>query len=101
MNRRTFLTSSAALAALTPLAASAAEKKNKHAAAESAAPAARPSGPKKPRAHRKGFMHGTLRTQPANKYTLRQRFELLRDAGFAGVEVASAINQQDVLAARD
>lgn len=99
MNRRDFLISSTALAAVTPLAVSAAEKKKKKKAA--AAPAPQPSAENSRRAHKKAFMYSTLRTQPANKYTIRQRFELWRQAGFAGVEVMSAMNQHDVLAARD
>lgn len=81
MNRRSFLKTTAALAALTPLARAAAAK-----------PA---------RSHKKGFMYSTLRSPTANKLSVLQKFQLLRDAGFAGVEVMSAMNQQEVLAARD
>lgn len=46
-------------------------------------------------------MFGTLRSPTSRKLSLRDRFQLLSDAGFAGVEVPSAMNQQEVLAARD
>ncbi len=81
MKRRDFLTSSAALAALGPLGLRAAEKPR--------------------RTNQKGFMFGTLRVDPKNKTTVLERFQLLRNAGFAGVEVSSAMNQQEILAARD
>ena len=46
-------------------------------------------------------MWGTLRSKTAEQMSLRDKFQLLRDAGFAGVEVNSAMNQAEVLAARD
>ena len=87
MDRRTFLQSSAALAALASVALRAAD-----------APAA--SAPKK-RAHKKAFMWGTLGGKTAAALSVREKFQLLRDAGFAGVEVNSAMDQVEVLAARD
>jgi len=81
MLRRTFLQSSAALAALSASGVT------------RAAPAKR--------SLKKGFMFQTLNTPAARKLSLRDRFQLLRDAGFAGVELPSALNQTDVLAARD
>ena len=81
MNRRSFLKSSAAVAALAPLGARAAEKPR--------------------RVNPKGFMFGTLAVDPKKRTTVRERFQLLRDAGFAGVEVNSAMDQKEVLAARD
>ena len=53
------------------------------------------------RPHKKGFMFGTLRVNREQPLSVRDRFQLLRDAGFAGVEVASAMNQAEILAARD
>jgi L-ribulose-5-phosphate 3-epimerase len=54
-----------------------------------------------PRQIRKGFMLGTLNSDSAKALPLEARFRLLRDAGFAGVEVNSALDQREVLAARD
>ena len=80
MERRTFLKSSAAFAALSTLGA-----------------AKRP-----PRALKKAYMFGGGgRPDAKNRLSLRERFQQLKDAGFAGVEVNSAMNQQEVLAARD
>ncbi|MSU48130.1 MAG: sugar phosphate isomerase/epimerase [Opitutus sp.] len=81
MNRRHFLQASAALAALAPLNLRAAEK-----------PA---------RAHRKAFMYSTLNSPTAKTLSVLEKFKLLREAKFAGVEVMSAMNQAEVLAARD
>ena len=53
------------------------------------------------RPNKKGFMFGTLRVNREQPLSVRDRFQLLRDAGFAGVEVASAMNQAEILAARD
>src|SRR5690349_2992992 len=94
MNRRSFLKSSAALAALAPLAASAAET--------ASAPAATTAAPTKPkRLLKKAFMNTTLGSATARKLSVLERFQLVREAGFAGIEVNSAMNQQEVLAARD
>lgn len=87
MDRRSFLKSSAAFAALTPLALHAAEK-------TAMTPAAK-------RSNTKGFMLATLRSATSQKMSVLEKFQLLHDAGFAGVEVMSAMNQGDVLAARD
>lgn len=86
MNRRSFLRSTAALAALAPLAA--------HAATTPAKPAGK-------RPLKKGFMFGTLGSPTARSLSVQQRFQLLKEAGFDGVEVASAMDQKEVLAARD
>jgi hexulose-6-phosphate isomerase len=91
MNRRTFLRSSAALAALAPLAASVFAQ----------APAAAPAKPKPRRTNPKGFMLATLGSAALKKLSVREQFQLLREAGFAGVEPSSAMNQAEVLAARD
>ena len=87
MNRRSFLKSSAAFAALSPLAL--------RAAADAAA------APAPKRANKKGFMWGTLHGKTADQLSVRAKFQLLRDASFAGVEVNSAMDQAEVLAARD
>lgn len=66
-------------------------------------PAAAPAtpAPKFPRKHRKGFMYGTLNSETAKKLSVLERFRLLREAGFDGVEVPSALDQREVLAARE
>ena len=46
-------------------------------------------------------MFGTLRVDPKNRPSVLDRFKLLRAAGFAGVEVNSALDQKEILAARD
>ena len=91
MNRRTFLRSTTALAALAPLSS--------HVSAQ--APAAAPAKPKTRRMNPKGFMLGTLNSDTAKKLSVREKFQLLRNAGFAGVEPSSAMDQAEVLAARD
>ena len=88
MNRRTFLQSSAALAALAPTVLAAADK---------AAPAIKPAATGKPRALKKGFMFSMLSSDTAKKLSLKEKFQLLKEAGFDGVEVMSAMNQQEVL----
>lgn len=95
MDRRTFLKTSAAFAALTPLARGA-EATAPAPAVSSPHPSNRPKRPNK-----KGFMWSTLRGKTAEQLSVHAKFELLRDAGFHGVEVASAMNQAEVLAARD
>jgi hexulose-6-phosphate isomerase len=84
MHRRDFLRTAAAAAALAPFLR--------------AQPA---PGPAKKRALKKGFMYGTLRSPTAQQLDVLGRFRLLRDAGFDGVEVNSAMDQREVLAARD
>lgn len=91
MDRRSFLKSSAALAALTPLAARAAE--------QAAAPAPAPVRPT--RSNPKALMLATFSGETAQKLSVKEKFQMLRAAGFDGVEVMSAMNQSDVLAARD
>ena len=92
MNRRAFLTASAASALLAPFAVGATDAKT----------SAKAGGNKARRsALKQGFMLGTLRTDPAKNVSLLGKFQLLRDAGFAGVEVSSAMDQKEVLAARD
>ena len=92
MNRRTFLRSTATFAALAPLASRAA-------AQASAAPA--PAKTKPRRKNPKGFFLSLLNSETSAKLSVREKFQLLRDAGFDGVEPQSAMNQAEVLAARD
>lgn len=87
MNRRTFIHSTTALAALAPFAV------------QAATPAA--TKPKTPRKNPKGFMFATLNSETSKKLSLKEKFQLLRNAGFAGVEPSSAMDQAEVLAARD
>lgn len=97
MNRRAFLAATTA-AALVPLAR--AQNPSAAVAPAAATPSATPAVGKR-RAHKKGFMYGTLRGPTAEKLGVLERFQLLRAAGFDGVEVNSAMNQAEVLAARD
>jgi hexulose-6-phosphate isomerase len=46
-------------------------------------------------------MLATLGSAALKKLSVREQFQLLREAGFAGVEPSSAMNQAEVLAARD
>ena len=89
MNRRSFLRSSAILTAFAPAALRAADS----------APAAAAAKPK--RALKKAFMNGTLNSATAKTLSVLERFKLVRAAGFAGIEINSAMNQQEVLAARE
>ena len=85
MDRRSFLKSSAAFAALAPVAFRAADA------------AATP----KKRANKKALMWGTFKSKTSDALSLREKFQMVRDAGFDGVEVNSAMSQAEVLAARD
>jgi L-ribulose-5-phosphate 3-epimerase len=104
MNRRTFLASSAAFAALAPLGAMAQDAKKK-----AARPPARdaielePFKPSRttPRPNKKALMFSTFRNPPGQTLSLREKFQMLKDAGFHGVEIQSAHDQKEVLAARD
>ncbi len=55
----------------------------------------------RPRAYKKGFMLRSLNSPTWQKLTVREKFGRLREARFAGVEVPSAMDQAEVLAARD
>ncbi len=83
MHRRTFLRSSAVLAAAGAVSLRAAD------------------GPAPGRKLKKGFMYSTLNSPTAKNLSVDGKFKLLRAAGFHGVEVMSAMNQAEVLAARD
>lgn len=87
LNRREFLQTSVGLAALASPVVSAAQP-----------PFARPAALASRQQLKKGFMLSKL-NRPAAR--LREKFELLRDAGFAGVEVLGSMDQPEVLAARD
>ena len=103
MNRRSFLKSSAVLAAFSPLAIGAAEKaqaKAPPAPGAKEAPAFKPSRTK-PRPNKKGLMFSTFPGGRRNTQPLREKFQMLKDAGFHGVEISSGNDQKEVLAARD
>jgi L-ribulose-5-phosphate 3-epimerase len=93
MNRRDFLLTTAAAAVIAPFA------QTRAGAQTPATTPAATSGKK--RAMKKGFMFATLNSPTSQKLSLLARFQLLRDARFDGVEVGSAMNQTEVLAARD
>lgn len=92
MNRRDFLLSTAAAAALAPFG------RSQTTAATASAP--KPAAGK-PRSHKKGFMFGTLGGATAQKLSVLEKFKLLQAAAFDGVEVNSGMDQAEVLAARD
>lgn len=46
-------------------------------------------------------MNGSFRADPKNKQTVRERFQLLRAAGFDGIEVPGGLDQKEILAAQD
>ena len=94
MNRRSFLHSATALAALAPFTSRVTAQ-----TPSSAAPATVKA--KVRRTHPKGFMLAMLGSESLAKLSVREQFQLLRDSGFAGVEPSSAMNQAEVLAARD
>jgi L-ribulose-5-phosphate 3-epimerase len=94
MNRRTFIISAAAAASLAPLT-------NLVAATASEESSSANVKVRRPRTTPKGFMLAMLNSDTSRALSLRQKFQLLRDAGFAGVEPSSAMDQREVLAARD
>ena len=97
MNRRDFLLSTAAAAAIAPFAQT-------RVVGQTPAPAASPApapAAGKTRAMKKGFMFATLSSPTSQKLSVLERFQLLSDAKFDGVEVGSAMNQTEVLVARD
>ena len=102
MHRRTFLRTSALAAAAAPLGLLAAEAEKKKRAARDAVdlPAFKPSRAT-PRANRKGFMFSTFRATPGKTQSLREKFQMLKTAGFHGLEIQSGNDQKEVLAARD
>ena len=63
--------------------------------------AAKPAAGKTKRTLKKALMFQTLNSPTSRALSVREKFQLVRDAGFAGAEVASAMNQKEVLAARD
>lgn len=94
MNRRTFVRASAFAAALVPAGLLGAES-------PPASPAATVAAPARRRPNRKGFMLAMLNSPTARALPLRERFALVRAAGFEGVEVNSGLTPANVLAARD
>ncbi|MDP3072519.1 MAG: sugar phosphate isomerase/epimerase family protein [Opitutaceae bacterium] len=106
MDRRTFLQSSAAVAALTPLGLLGAEadskkKRPSNRPEASAGPAAFKPSRTTPRANKKGLMFSTFPRRGTESLSLTEKFRMLKTAGFHGVEVTSGQNNHDVLAARD
>jgi L-ribulose-5-phosphate 3-epimerase len=105
MNRRTFLQSSAAAAALAPLGLIAADGEKKK------RPSNRPeaaSGPAEfkpsrttPRPNKKGLMFSTFPRRGTESLALKEKFQMLKDAGFHGVEMPGARDNKEILAARD
>ena len=81
MTRRTFLTAASTAAALTVTRSTTAAA----------------SGTRK-RPLKKGLMYNSFR---AEKLSVRQKFEMVKAAGFDGIEIRAALNQAEVLAARD
>lgn len=94
MNRREFLLTTGAAAALAPFARSQSAGAN----SPTLSPALNPG---KRRPLKKGFMFGTLGGATAQKLSVLEKFKLLQAAGFDGVEVNSGMDQAEVLAARD
>lgn len=106
LSRRRFLQTSTAFAAAATLGApafissagAATPRKKKSAPAESPAPATA-SSPPKARAMKKGYM---LNAFPGREgQPVQKQFEMLKAAGFHGVEPRSHLKQDDVLRARD
>src|ERR1035437_6854442 len=56
--------------------------------------------PARKRPIKKAFM-GIFSPQPKRELSLVDKFKMLRDAGFEGVEVPSGMNHDEVLKARD
>jgi hexulose-6-phosphate isomerase len=105
MNRRTFLQTSAAAAALAPLglvAADAEKKKRANNRPEAASgPAEFKPSRTTPRPNKKGLMFSTFPKRGTESLALKEKFQMLKDAGFHGVEVSSGQDNKEVLAARD
>ena len=104
MNRRTFLQVSASAAALTPLGLVAAEKEKKQRSNKqeaAAGPAEFKPSRTTPRPNKKGFMFSTFRAPQGQTLSLREKFQMLKDAGFHGVEIQGGNDNKEVLAARD
>lgn len=56
--------------------------------------------PKK-RSIQKGFMLGTFKTEPKREISVMEQFQMLKEAGFEGVEPPGGMNVEEVLKARD
>lgn len=91
MNRRDFLLSSTAAAALAPLASPL--------IAQTAPPA--PATEKPKRKNQKGIFYQMLNKKGVVELSVMDKFKMIRAAGFDGVEPPSALDQKEVLAARD
>ena len=81
MQRRNFLKSAAAAVLSAPFALAAVAPKR--------------------RALKKGYILAALRGEDVQKLTLQEKFRLLAGSGFDGLELMSAMNVREVLAARD
>ncbi len=106
MDRRTFIQSSAAVAALTPLGLLGAEpdtkkKRPSNRPEASAGPAEFKPSRSTPRPNKKGLMFSTFPRRGTESLSLTEKYRMLKTAGFHGVEVTSGQNNNDVLAARD
>jgi hexulose-6-phosphate isomerase len=88
MNRRNFLTSAAAATLAAPHLLS----------AEKASTASGSAAARKRPQLKKGLMYNSFR---AEKLSVLEKFKLARTAGFDGIEIRAALNQKEVLAARD
>lgn len=71
------------------------------AAAMLSAPFALRAVPPKRRPLKKGYILAALRGEDVQRLTLEEKFRLLASSGFDGLEVMSAMNVREVLAARD
>src|SRR5688572_10873761 len=89
MNRKSFLKSAALAALATPIFTGRSQ------------PAPGTPGPRKRPHLKKALMYNTFRGPTADKLSLTDKFKLVRAAGFDGIEVRGALNQKEVVAARD
>jgi hexulose-6-phosphate isomerase len=105
MNRRTFLQTSAAAAALAPIGLIAAETEKKKRSSNQPVGASGPVEFKPsrttPRPNKKGLMFSTFPSRGTEKKSLKEKFQMLKDAGFHGVEFRSGNDNKEVLDARD
>ena len=104
MNRRTFLQSSAALAALAPFGLTAAEtekKKRSNRPEAASGPVEFKPSRTTPRPNKKGLMFSTFPRRGTESMSLKEKFQMLKDAGFHGVEMPGARDSKEILEARD
>lgn len=105
MNRRTFLQTSAAAAALAPLGLVAAETQKKKKASNRPEGASGPVEFKPsrttPRPNKKGLMFSTFPKKGTESLSWTEKFKMLTTAGFHGVEIQSGNDNKEILTARD